>query len=142
MEKYDEGLARNVMRLFGDGGLYIGMSDKPLHSVTLDDANEVITFTFEDGSTVKFAAEGDCCSHSWIEHLEVPAVVSGRTLVEVQDERTGQETVGEYDDLRQFYQTIFRLDNGDSIKIEYRNDSNGYYGGYLVRVGSTDGDAE
>jgi hypothetical protein len=64
----------------------------------------------------------------------VPNSVQGRTLVEVQDERMGQESQGDYGELRQFYQTKFRLDNGDTITIEYRNDSNGYYGGYLVRL--------
>lgn len=134
MEDYDEGFARNLTRLFGTGMLYAGMGEAPLYSVTLNDARDTITFSFEDGSTAKFRAEGDCCSHSWIEHLEVPNEVRGRTLVGVLDERIGQESLGEYGDLRQYYQTKFRLDNGETITIEYRNDSNGYYGGYLVRL--------
>lgn len=135
MQDYDEGFARNISRLFGNDSLYEGMADRPLYKVERSDDQEVVTFYFQDGGAVGFRAEGDCCSHSWIEHLEAPSDVNGRTLVEVQDERVGQEEAGEWGDLRQFYQTKFRLDNGETIAIEYRNDSNGYYGGYLVREG-------
>jgi hypothetical protein len=35
-------------------------------------------------------------------------------------------------DVLSVYQTTFRTNRGD-IRVEYRNDSNGYYGGYLQR---------
>lgn len=135
MEDYDEGFARNVQRLFGPGGTYNGMGNKPLYSVTLDDAKDTLSFNFQDGTRARFQVEGDCCSHSWIEELTVPESVNGLTLIEVQDYRQDQQWLEpeEYT-LRQSYKTVFRLSNGETITLEYRNDSNGYYGGYLVRI--------
>ncbi len=132
MESHDEGLARNIMRLAGCGDLFADLAGRRLQSVALSDDQELVVFSFEDGAPAVFRVEGDCCSHSWVEHLEAPASVAGRILVDVDDLRTGQEETG--DGLRQSYQTRFALDNGESITIEYRNDSNGYYGGYLLRV--------
>jgi hypothetical protein len=70
---------------------------------------------------------------SWIEHLEAPDSVAGREIVEVTDEVMSREDDGDYECL-QSYQTKFRLDNGETITLEYRNESNGYYGGYVVRL--------
>lgn len=132
----DEGFARNIMKVFGPGSLYRGLGDYPLKSVTLDAEKEVITFSFnslEAVPDIRFGVEGDCCSHSWIEHLEAPESVEGRTVVAVDDCAMDRSDDDEYE-VTQVYQTVFRLDNGDSIKVEYRNTSNGYYGGYMVRL--------
>jgi hypothetical protein len=109
---------------------------RPLYSVTLDDAKDVLTFTFQDGGAVRYSAEGECCSSSWIEHLEVPNDVKDRTLVSVDNNTV--DTPDSVDtsqfDCLQCYRTVFRLDNGEAITLEFRNNSNGYYGGYLVRL--------
>lgn len=74
-------------------------------------------------------ADGDCCSHSWIESVELPvngfpAVVSDANdipLNEDKDTRDGELA---------FYGFKITTDKGDII-IDYRNESNGYYGGNL-----------
>jgi hypothetical protein len=134
---------RNLLSIFGSDSLWQGLGpDRPLYSVTLNDAKDEVTFTFQDGGTIRYGVEGDCCSTSWIEHLEVPNEVNYRTLVSVEDSQMdtpdGVDMTGF--DCLQCYRTTFRLDNGEAITLEYRNDSNGYYGGYLVRLGSTDRD--
>lgn len=130
----DEGFTRNLRKVFGPWGTYRGM-DKPLHKVSLNDAKNMVTFYFQDGTVAEFGVEGDCCSHSWIEELTVPESVEGLIPVDVEDYCFGQEWLEpeEYT-LRQSYKTVFRLSNGESITLEYRNDSNGYYGGFLVRA--------
>jgi hypothetical protein len=127
----DEGFARNVRRLFGPGDDYEGLADSPLRAVTVNDAKDHVTFAFEDGTEATFRVEGDCCSHSWIEHLDVPSAVIGERLVSVEDARVSREDGADYECL-QVYKTSFRTAKGD-IVLEYRNSSNGYYGGYLVR---------
>jgi len=137
MEEYDEGFARNLMRLTGDfGGDWQDFANRKLKAVSLRDDKTVLVFEFEDGGKAEFTAEGDCCSHSWFEHLEAPDTVEGLEVLAVEDQRMehgwdGEEDMGDY---LQSYQTILRLNNGESIKVEYRNSSNGYYGGYLERV--------
>lgn len=129
----DEGLARNIRSLFGTG-IYQGI-DKPIETVSLNADKTQLTISFQDGSKAIFEAEGDCCSSSWIEHLTVPDDIKGATITHVadfmvsQEDHTGDETWG---DLLQFYNTKFRTPKGDII-LEYRNRSNGYYGGYLIR---------
>jgi hypothetical protein len=119
------------------------MVGRKIESVTLDKDKDLITFRFQDGHEQSFGVEGDCCSHSWIEHLERPLGLEGATL-------TGHESGGTVDatdddkenpkqegseyrthECLQVYQDVFHTDRGD-IVLEYRNSSNGYYGGSLV----------
>lgn len=115
---------------------YEKMLNKKLKSVELDKTRGRVTFNFQDGSEQAFEVEGDCCSHSWIEHLESIPDVDGATLLAVEDgdavEEKNPEVLKNHDCLA-VYQTNFRTDRG-VIALEYRNDSNGYYGGYLVAV--------
>lgn len=109
--------------------------EAPLAGVHLSDDKSEICFEFQDGTSARFEVEGDCCSQSWIEHLEMPNDIVGQCITEIFEE-AGDTKPGE--DLSQFdvlavYQTHFRTPVGD-IVLEYRNDSNGYYGGYLVRL--------
>lgn len=90
-----------------------------------------ILFTFADGSKVKGVVSGDCCSSSWIEHLTIPPDIKGATIIKAGD----SAPVGlsswedEYDHI-QVYNTSIATDRGEII-IEYRNSSNGYYGGSI-----------
>lgn len=126
------------------------MIGKQLESVALSEGNTKIVFKFQDGFERAFGVEGDCCSSSWIEHLEAPDDVQGATLLSVEESGgvpyDDHKCVG-YDwekseaenkaagycghDVLAVYSTRFRTNRGD-IVLEYRNDSNGYYGGYLV----------
>jgi hypothetical protein len=127
------------------------ITGKVIDSIDLDSAADRITFRFQDGFTRSYGVEGDCCSRSWIEHLETPPDIRGATITSVEDS-SGVEPYDDhacvsydYDksdtenkaagycghDSLAVYNTRFRTDRGD-IVLEYRNDSNGYYGGYLT----------
>ena len=141
---------RNLNTLTGEwASIFLPLKDEKLRSVNLDKERNLL-FTLASGKTVKYGAEGDCCSHSWIEHLEKPRTVRGRTVVAVADgegvPHDGHKCVPNDKDEDGYsygnkkcnheslavYNTKLQLDNGETITIEYRNDSNGYYGGYLV----------
>lgn len=110
------------------------MLNNALKSVSLNNEKDFITFEFLDGTDQKFSVEGDCCSNSWIEHLELPNELEGATLLKM-----FENTIDDFEDEEnggnfiQVYQTHFVTDKGD-IVLEYRNSSNGYYGGHLVAV--------
>lgn len=107
---------------------------RKLKSVSLSADKGTLTVEAQDGQTLKFGVEGDCCSHSWIEHLETPKDLDGATVIECSNQGVGEIDSGdEYECLRG-YQTIIQTDKGE-ITMEYRNSSNGYYGGYLVYLG-------
>lgn len=116
---------------------------KQIESVILDSDKERIHFAFQDGYTRSYGVEGDCCSLSWIEHLEMPDNVKGATVLSIEDSGgvpfDGHECVAyDYDktnkqndaagycghDVLAVYNTRFRTDKGD-IVLEYRNDSSG-----------------
>lgn len=124
---------------------------KTLESVILSNDKEKIVFRFKDGTPpIAYGVEGDCCSSSWIEHLETPGDVDGAKVVDVKesggvpwDGHACVEDVRDDDynvtkkgcghDSLSVYNITFRTDHGD-IVLEFRNDSNGYYGGYLVEA--------
>ena len=95
------------------------MLNRKLVAVELSASRETITFRFQGGFARNFGVEGDCCSNSWIEHLELPNDVAGATLLSVDEGGPITQDHPEHDD-------------GGEIVLEYRNSSNGYYGGYLV----------
>lgn len=115
------------------------MIDRVLRKVSLGDGNSRITFEYADGGSRSFGVEGDCCSSSWIEHLEMPPDIDGARLLSVDDSAPITQDHSAHDeenggDSISVYNTVFRTDRGD-IVLEYRNSSNGYYGGYLVDAG-------
>jgi hypothetical protein len=113
------------------------MKGRKLAEVKLAPDKESIVFSFQDGHTQAFEVYGDCCSRSWIEHLELPGDVDGATLLSVKDSDTITQDHEDHDEDHEegggcvkVYNTVFHTDRGD-IVLEFRNSSNGYYGGYL-----------
>jgi len=103
---------------------------KILTAVYLAEDKEAIKFEIEGGDPLVVRCDGDCCSHTWIEHLELPALGLPATVVSVEHldlNKEPDETDGEY---VQFYGCKIVTDRGE-IVIDYRNSSNGYYGGSL-----------
>jgi hypothetical protein len=105
---------------------------KILTGVTLSGNQESIVFhTTEADYYVEVEAE--CCSYTWIEHIELPALGFPALVIAVEelDLPTGNESSFHPDtDFVQFYGCKITTDRGE-IVIDYRNDSNGYYGGNL-----------
>lgn len=129
----NEGFTRNLLHLTGYHGLFNGIGDKPIKLVSLNEDKTIFTITFNDDSTAQWKVEGDCCSQSWIEHLELPNDYIGEKIIAVFDDVMDRKDDDENYECLQVYKTTFRTHKGD-ITLEYRNSSNGYYGGYLVRV--------
>jgi hypothetical protein len=109
---------------------------KEIKSVGLYDGNDRIRFSFQDETERSYGVEGDCCSSSWIEHLEIPNDIEGAVILSVED--GGGVAWDNHDcdghcghDSLAVYNTKFYTSRG-TITLEYRNDSNGYYGGYLT----------
>lgn len=107
---------------------------KTVQSVRLSPDKEYFFLVTEDAREYQYRVEGDCCSSSWIEHLSTPPQVEGAVITEVRDEG-GEDVPSDEHECLTVYQTHFRTNRGD-ITLEYRNSSNGYYGGFLVFMGS------
>jgi len=107
---------------------------KCITSVEISDSRDIITFITTEGA-VKLYAEGDCCSTTWIESLDDEQALFGT----VQDvENLPMLDLGSIPthhhqnvDVISYYGLKITTEKGRCV-IDYRNDSNGYYGGALV----------
>lgn len=89
------------------------------------DDKQAILFKTPDGDIIA-RADGECCSHTWIESIELPALGFPALVVSVQD--LHMPDIGEPE--LSHYGLKIITDKGEII-IDYRNESNGYYGGSL-----------
>lgn len=99
---------------------------------TIDDGGAV-RFTLADGRTLTYDAVGDCCSTSWIEFLTAPDLSNEPSVFDVTEPDMPPYPASGHlvdDDEIKHYHTAFHTPVG-SILVEYRNSSNGYYGGFL-----------
>lgn len=104
---------------------------KKITQIKIANDKEAILFICEDGE-VKALCDAECCSSTWIEHIELPALGLPALVVAVDDlDLPGSDDnhPGHY--CLQVYGCKITTDKGDLV-IDYRNASNGYYGGNLL----------
>lgn len=92
---------------------------------------KALKFDLEGGESVIARADGDCCSSSWIEDIDLPTSLVGGVVRSVED--VDMPDLAEEEDEREvvaYYGCRITTDRG-SCTIDYRNESNGYYGGSL-----------
>jgi hypothetical protein len=102
-----------------------------------DDRYEIKFVT--DRDPVELEVHGDCCSRSWIESIDDPDVLLG-TVTDVEEIKmpdlgnisTPYNSDPEY---VAYYGLKISTEKGRAV-IDYRNDSNGYYGGWISLKGS------
>lgn len=101
---------------------------KTLAKVELASDKKAIRFTV-DGETVVAKCDADCCSDTWIESVEMPAGGLPAKIIGIGDLDLppAAESGG---DVVEFYGLKLITDKGDLV-LDYRNSSNGYYGGNL-----------
>lgn len=92
--------------------------------VLLSQDKELLSFTFDDGTSLTWSAVGDCCSSSWFESVESFDFNGAIRQVEMIN---GPER--EDGELKIYFCTIYSVSG--RLCIEMRNSSNGYYGGWI-----------
>jgi hypothetical protein len=114
---------------------------KYIERFSLDGMGGWITFHLRDGEQVHLEAWGDCCSQSWIESIDAPTVLHGKVL-KVEDidmpelGDVGTDKMPDVDVVA-YYGLKITTEEGIAV-LDYRNDSNGYYGGSLEVVEEID----
>lgn len=92
---------------------------------------KAMRFIIDGADPIIAKADGDCCSQSWIEHVEMPARGFPAIVLKVEDlELPGAVNDSEEDECLHVYGLKITTDKGEII-IDFRNSSNGYYGGNL-----------
>lgn len=103
---------------------------KVINNIMVAADKNAILFQCLDGDMVA-VTYAECCSDTWIEHVELPALGFPATVIDigVLDLPGSDENHPEHGWL-QVYGFKLVTNKGDII-IDYRNASNGYYGGDL-----------
>lgn len=91
---------------------------------------KAILFNTDAGPCVA-RCDGDCCSSTWVEHVELPAGGFPCKVTDVADLAMPNRGDMEGRDVIAYYGIKISTDKGDII-LDYRNESNGYYGGNMV----------
>ena len=107
---------------------------KAIKEIQMTTDKLAIKFVLEDGAEVIARTDADCCSQTWIEHISLPcsgfpAFVTDARNIEMPDLGTPDNA-----ECVAYYGYEIKTNKGDLV-IDYRNESNGYYGGYLYWPG-------
>ncbi len=102
---------------------------KTLVALYIAEDKEALRFVLSD-SEVIVRCDADCCSYTWVEHVELPALGLPAVVISVED--LDMPDLGDMPgrDCVRYYGCKIVTNHGE-IVIDYRNDSNGYYGGNL-----------
>lgn len=102
---------------------------KTIKAVFLAEDRRAVKFVLADDSEIVARCDADCCSYTWIENFEMPDNMLG-TVIEADGIDMPDQGDMEGRDVVRYYG--FRIVTERGIcTIDYRNDSNGYYGGNL-----------
>jgi hypothetical protein len=102
---------------------------KTILAIMIAQDKEALLFKTDAGDIVA-RCDADCCSHTWVENIEMPALGLPALVVETEDLHLADDA-WETGGCIQFYGFKITTDRGE-IVIDYRNSSNGYYGGWLT----------
>ena len=107
------------------------LEGKTITAVEIADDKMAMRFLIAGEEPIVAKADADCCSSSWIEHISLPAGGFPAVVLGVDDiELPGSTRDDENLDCLAVYGLKITTDKGELI-IDYRNSSNGYYGGNL-----------
>lgn len=107
--------------------------DKVIEDVYLSDDRCSIIFKCKEG-LVKWYTVGDCCSESWIEHITLPHYGMVGKVLDVREVELGKcmPTRQEVDQLYGLTVAMEGEYGAEELHVEFRNSSNGYYGGSML----------
>lgn len=103
--------------------------NKTITGISIAENKEAIMFLTIEENIIAYA-HGECCSTTWIESIELPALGFPALVLSTQD--LDMSDIGE-PELAHYGLKII-TDKGE-IVIDYRNESNGFYGGELAWPG-------
>ena len=102
---------------------------KTITAIHIAEDKEAIRFDVAGGESIVAKCDADCCSYTWIEHVTLPALGFPFLVLAEKDVEMPEDIENDGDCIR-FYGFALETDKG-AFLIDYRNSSNGYYGGNL-----------
>lgn len=106
---------------------------KTVNAVYLSDDQIYMAFETDEGR-IEYVADGDCCSRSWFNDVIGLKSLVGFRVLEVEEANLpfpdGEDVYG---DCLQIYGIKLKT-TGGYTDIVFRNESNGYYGGQVIKA--------
>lgn len=94
-------------------------------------SDEAVILSFSDGTKRLLWLEADCCSGSYFTDVKQFDELPGATIQKV-EERDGEVEGDKYvGDVKAWHFLVFETNKGH-VTIDWRNESNGYYDGWVV----------
>jgi len=107
---------------------------RTITGISITEDRLALRFSTTDGDVVA-KTDADCCSSTWVEHVELPALGFPAKVASAEDlDLPGSREDDPEHDCLAVYGLKITTDKGE-IVIDYRNSSNGYYGGSLTWPG-------
>lgn len=107
---------------------------KTITAVYLAADKEAVRFDIEGGDPIVARCEAECCSSTWVENTENHRALIGSPVIEADDIDMPDHGSPSEDGVIAYYGFKISTMKGTCV-IDYRNSSNGYYGGDLVWPG-------
>lgn len=105
--------------------------NKSIQSVKISPDRQALLFIDTNGGEYVVPVDADCCSHTWIESVELPALGFPFDIIKFDDlDLPGSDDNHPEHDCLQVYGVKLTTSKGDMV-IDFRNSSNGYYGGSI-----------
>lgn len=107
---------------------------KTIMAVYLAEDKLAFRFDVEGQEPIVVRCDADCCSQTWIEHVENPEVLIGAPVFSVENIDLPDEQGAHPEDAKRECVTYYGLKittTKGTCTLDYRNESNGYYGGSL-----------
>lgn len=104
---------------------------KTVAAAFISEDKEDIRLDMVSGETYYLRTDADCCSETWIEHVNNFDTLIGKEIVGTETKDLGEGIATRQDrDLLYSASILYKVHNyHGSADIEFRNSSNGYYGG-------------
>ena len=103
---------------------------KTITELWISSDKENIVFVDSEGKEHGFYAYGDCCSNSWIEHMTgLDCLLGHHKVLSAEDMDIDSFNDSDSEHI-QVYGITLTTERGHFL-FEFRNSSNGYYGGYM-----------
>lgn len=108
------------------------LKGRAIKSARINPDKTLLVFDTDEGE-IAYYAEGDCCSESWFNHVTGAEYLAGSTVKEVETSDVDGQLAGTRQEADQVAFVTMPTSIGYTT-FEFRNSSNGYYGGWASRV--------
>jgi hypothetical protein len=110
--------------------------NKTINEVYIGEDKTYLKFVTSEGE-FSYYAYGDCCSQSWFNHLDGLDRLIGQEVKQIVGKPSSEVLPEKDQDQVEMYGWTLITPKG-YVDLEMRNDSNGYYGGSVERIGAPD----